>query len=101
MTEPDWHPDRPYNTLPPIPTKEVLETKPVLRGCIEARAALAELKQAAQRIPNPSMLISTLPVLEAQASSAVENIVTTADKLFESLHAGGFAFYMHDHRRNG
>jgi Fic family protein len=33
------------------------------------------------------MLISTLPVLEAQASSAVENIVTTTDKLFESLHA--------------
>jgi len=32
----------------------------VLRVCIEARAGL---NQAAQLIPNPSMLINTLPVL--------------------------------------
>ena len=35
------------------------------------------------------MLINTLPVLETQASSAIENIVTTTDKLFASLHAEG------------
>ncbi len=87
MTETTWNHDRPYNTVPPIPTADVLETKPVLRACVEARAALAGLKQAAQLIPNPSMLISTLPVLEAQASSAIENIVTTTDKLFQNLHA--------------
>ena len=29
------------------------------------------------------MLINTLPVLEAQASSAIENIVTTTDRLFQ------------------
>ena len=87
MSDPAWRPDRPYDTLPPIPTAEVLETKPVLRVCIEARAALAGLNQAAQLIPNPSMLINTLPVLEAQASSAIENIVTTTDKLFENLDA--------------
>jgi Fic family protein len=45
------------------------------------------LKQAAELIPNQSMRINTLPVLEAQASSAVENIVTTTDKLFKNLHA--------------
>src|SRR5690606_889671 len=45
------------------------------------------LKQAAELIPNQAMLINTLPVLEAQASSAVENIVTTMDRLFASLHA--------------
>ena len=82
-----WSPDRPYNDLPPIPSAEVLETKPVLRSCIEARAALAGLKLAAGLIPNQAMLINTLPVLEARASSAVENIVTTTDKLFENLHA--------------
>ena len=81
-----WQPDRPYNDLPPIPSAEILETKAVLRACIESRAALAGLKQAAERIPNQSMLINTLPVLEAQASSAIENIVTTTDKLFENLH---------------
>jgi len=81
-----WHADRPYNTLPPLSTVEDLETKAVLRACIEARAALAELKQAAKLIPNQGMLINTLPLLEAQASSEIENIVTTMDKLFENLH---------------
>ena len=52
-----------------------------------SRAALAELKQAVELIPNPAMLISTLPLLEAQASSEIENIVTTADKLFRHLQA--------------
>jgi Fic family protein len=82
-----WRPDQPYNELPPIPSGDILETRAVLRACVAARAAVAELKQAAELIPNQAMLINTLPVLEAQASSAVENIVTTMDRLFESLHA--------------
>jgi Fic family protein len=86
MSTVSWQPDRPFDDLPPIPSAEVLETKPVLRMCIEARAALAGLKQAAELIPNQSMLINTLPVLEARASSAIENLVTTADKVFENLH---------------
>ena len=60
-----------------------LETRLVLKQCIPARAALAELKQAAELIPNQGMLINTLPLLEAQASSEIENIVTTTDKLFQ------------------
>ena len=60
-----------------------METREVLRACISARAALAGLKQAAHLVPNASMLINTLPVLEAQASSAIENIVTTTDRLFQ------------------
>jgi len=87
MTSRSWHPDLPYNDLPPIPAASELETKPVLRACVEARAALAGLKQGAELIPNQSMLINTLPILEAQASSAIENIVTTTDKLFANLHA--------------
>ena len=59
----------------------------VLKQCVTARAALAELKQAAALIPNPAMLINTLPLLEARASSEIENIVTTADKLFRHLQA--------------
>ena len=77
-----WRPDRPYNALPSLPPKMDLETKAVLKQCITARAALAELKQAAQLIPNQAMLINTLPLLEARASSEIENIVTTADELF-------------------
>ena len=77
-----WEPNKPYNRLPPLPPRADLETNAVLKQCIAARAALAELKQAAELIPNPALLINTLPVLEAQASSEIENIVTTADRLF-------------------
>jgi len=82
-----WHPDRPYNDLPRLPPALDLEPRAVLKQCVAARAALAELKQAAELIPNPAMLINTLPVLEARASSEIENIVTTADKLFRHLRA--------------
>jgi Fic family protein len=79
----DWKSDQPYNNLPKLPPPCDLETKKVLKACIKARSALAELKQAGELIPNPEMLISTLPLLEAQASSEIENIVTTSDKLFQ------------------
>ncbi|TGL58684.1 Fic family protein [Leptospira ognonensis] len=77
-----WVPERPYNDLPQLPPPIEIETRIVLKSCIAARTALAELKQAANLIPNQSMLINTLPLLEAQASSEIENIVTTFDQLF-------------------
>jgi Fic family protein len=82
-----WRPDRPWNGLPKLPPRAELESKAVLKQCVTARAALAELKQAAELIPNPAMLINTLPLLEARASSEIENIVTTADRLFQHLRA--------------
>jgi Fic family protein len=83
MNTPNWRPDEPYNNLPGLPPAVDVETKEVLRRCITARSALAELKQAAQLIPNEGMLINTLPLLEARASSEIENIVTTMDRLFQ------------------
>lgn len=77
-----FRPDRPYNDLPALPPKEDVETKAVLKACIAARAALAELKVAGELIPNQSVLINSIPLLEAQASSEIENIVTTTDRLF-------------------
>ncbi len=82
----NFYPDRPYNDLPLLPPLEEIETKVVLKTCIEARAAIAELKQCGKLIPNQTMLINTIPVLEAQASSAIENIVTTADRLFQFVN---------------
>ncbi|TEA77753.1 protein adenylyltransferase Fic [Allopusillimonas ginsengisoli] len=78
-----WHPEQPHNQLPALPPVQELETRPVLKACIEARAALAELKQAAELIPNQAMLINTIPLLEAKDSSEIENIVTTTDQLFQ------------------
>jgi Fic family protein len=86
-----WQAEIPYNALSPLPPDFDLETKAILKQCIPARAALAELKQAGEQIPNPAMLINTLPLLEAGASSEIENVVTTTDRLFqfreESEHA--------------
>jgi len=76
-------PDRPYNDLPPLPPAVEIETRPVLKQVVLARAALAALKQAAELIPNQTMLINTIPLLEAKDSSEIENIVTTADRLFQ------------------
>lgn len=78
-----WHPEQPHNRLPALPPPQELETRAVLKACIEARAALAELKQAAELIPNQAMLINTIPLLEAKDSSEIENIVTTTDQLFQ------------------
>jgi Fic family protein len=83
-----WSPEAPYNSLPLLPPTVDLETKAILKQCIRARAALAELKQAAELIPNQGALINTLPILEAQASSEIENIVTTVDRLFQVRETG-------------
>jgi Fic family protein len=72
----------PFNDLPLLPPAVELETKSVLKACIETRAALAALQQAVALIPNPTVLINTIPFLEAQASSEIENVVTTADAMF-------------------
>ena len=58
-----WNPQFAYNHLPDLPPSDELETKEILKQTIKARAALAELKQAAELIPNQSMLINTLPIM--------------------------------------
>jgi Fic family protein len=82
-----WRPDRPYDVLPLLPPDTELESRTVLKQCVAARSALAELRVAASLIPNPAVLINTLPLLEAQASSEIENVMTTADELFQHLDA--------------
>jgi Fic family protein len=77
-----YDPARPYNDLPPLPPQAELESRAVLKACITARAAVAELKAAGQLIPNQGVLINSIPLLEAQASSEIENIVTTTDQMF-------------------
>jgi Fic family protein len=69
-------PNTPYNTLPLLPPGQDLETKAVLKRCVTARAAVAELRRAGELIPDQSVLINTIPLLEAKDSSEIENIVT-------------------------
>lgn len=85
-----WSPEVPFNDLPPLPPEGFdLEPKPVLKATVGARTALATLAQAGQVLPNPNVLIRAVPLLEAQASSEIENIVTTADELFKHVDSGG------------
>ena len=78
----NFDPNRPFNDLPDLPPASDTETKAILRHCIAARAALAELRVSGRLIPNQAMLINSISLLEAQASSEIENIVTTTDRLF-------------------
>lgn len=64
-----------------------MESRAVLKRCVTARAALASLNQATALIPDQGILMSAFPTLEAQASSEIENIVTTTAELFEHLSA--------------
>ncbi len=85
----DFNPKQPYNSLPELPPPlDAIESREILKKCITARVALAELKQAAELIPNSTVLVNALPLLEARASSEIENIVTTTDKLFEYADIG-------------
>ncbi len=68
--------------IKPLPPSVDLETIPVLRALAAANRALAELKGRAATIPNQGILIDTLALQEAKASSEIENIVTTQDELF-------------------
>ena len=70
--------------IPTLPLLQDVETKLVLKKTAEARSALAEMKGAAVSIPNESILINTLSLQEAKDSSAIENIITTHDELFQS-----------------
>lgn len=85
-----WNSEVPFNDLPALPPQGIdLEPKQVLKAVIDARAALAELTQACELLPNSNILIHAIPLLEAQASSEIENIVTTADELFKHADSGG------------
>ena len=71
--------------LPPqLPPDAPLETVQVLKALNRASRALADLKGQARTIPNQGILIDTLALQEAKASSEVENIVTTQDELFQA-----------------
>ena len=80
-------PDKPYNLLPPLPPEEDLETPAVLKAAISANRSLAELKGKSESLPNPSILVNSIVLQEAKASSEIENVVTTNDRLFTALSA--------------
>lgn len=82
-----FSPDKPFNDLPPLPPKGEMETKAVLKKAIFAGRALAELKGLGETIPNQAILVNSIILQEAKASSEIENIITTHDALFRAFTA--------------
>lgn len=75
---------KPTYAIPLLPPRADLETVTVLKALNTASRALADLKGQAKTIPNQGILIDTLALQEAKASSEIENIVTTQDELFQA-----------------
>lgn len=75
----------PFNALPPLPPDIDLEKPALLKQAIQCTRYLGELKGLARTMPNPAILINSIVLQESQASSEIENIVTTQDKLFQAF----------------
>ena len=76
------------NNLPILPPKHSLvETIAILKQESKSAVALAELKGLTKTLPNPNILINAVILKEAQASSGIENVITTQDKLYQALYA--------------
>ena len=67
-----------------LPVKVDVESKAVLRKTAMANKALAELKGVTGTIPNEKILLETLALREARESSAIENIISTFDEVYQS-----------------
>lgn len=84
--------NKPHNGLPLLPPDDnKVETKEVLKALNNANKALAELKGIAKKLPNQSMLVNTIALREAKASTEIENIFTTDDELYKTLTVSEYA----------
>lgn len=86
-----YNPLIPYNDLPDLPPRRDIETVPILKRAVTAGRALAELKGLGETLPDQNILVNSIVLQEARASSEIENIVTTNDALFRALAASSQA----------
>jgi len=83
----NFDPQKPFNELPLLPPKAEIETRTILKKAISAGRALAELKGLGENIPNQAILVNSIILQEAKASSEIENVITTHDALFRAFSA--------------
>lgn len=76
---------KPYNDIPLLPPKNNLDTSKILKKVITTGRILAELKGAGDALPDQNILINSIVLQEAKASSEIENIVTTNDSLYKAF----------------
>ena len=82
------NPDRnvPWNDLPDLPIHENLyRTVEIMEQLGNTKSALGRLHGRSIAIPNQGVLINTISLQEAKASSEIENIFTTDDELYQAF----------------
>ncbi|MCH6201944.1 Fic family protein [Aquiflexum sp. LQ15W] len=82
------NPDRekPWNGLPELPIDEnFYRDLDILEQLGDSKAAIAKLQGRSVAIPNQAILINTISLQEAKASSEIENIFTTDDELYKAF----------------
>ena len=84
-----WSPNEPFNGLPALADSIEIDVASLSSALIEARVQLARLDELAKALAKPMVLVNAIAIVEAQASSAIENIVTTNDTLFQNFEASG------------
>lgn len=76
---------KPWNELPLLPISDQLyQTVEIYEALGKAKAALGKLQGRSAAIPNQGLLINSISLQEAKASSAIENIFTTDDELYKA-----------------
>ena len=68
-----------------LPPQNIGDDVDILKKLVTASRALAGVNSNIQRLPNPYRLINTIALQEAKASSAIENIFTTEDELYNAV----------------
>ena len=82
------NPDRnvPWNALPDLPIHpDLYRTIAVFEQLGLAKEALGRLQGRSVAIPSQGLLINSISLQEAKASSAIENIFTTDDELYQAF----------------
>ena len=85
------NPDRnkPWNDLPDLPIHpDLYRTVEIMEQLGNAKSALGRLHGRSVAIPNQGILINTISLQEAKASSEIENIFTTDDELYQAYSEG-------------
>ena len=75
----------PYNDLPLTTSLYVDASSNLARMAEDTRVAIEILRYAAKTLPDASILINSLTLQEARASSNVESIFTTNDDLYRGV----------------
>ncbi len=86
------NPDRnvPWNDLPDLPIHpDLYRTVAIMEQLGNAKSALGRLHGRSVAIPNQGILINTISLQEAKASSEIENIFTTDDELYQAYSEEG------------